>query len=83
MLLQDMVYECDATALASERALADAGKVREAVEAPAQVLGHYAAVLHLTVAHDGLEDELSMLQHPFVLVLRDALEEFRQREHGA
>ena len=77
-----MVDEGDAAALTAERALTDAGKMGEAVETAAQVLGHHAAVFHLAVAHDGVEDELAMLQHVFILVLRDALEKFRQGEHG-
>ena len=83
MLLQEMVNEGDAATLASERAFADAGKVRESVETATKVLGHHATVLHLAVAHDGIEDDLAVLGYILIGIVGEAFEKLRQGEHGA
>ena len=83
MALHQVVDEGQATALASQRAFADAGKVGVAVEAVALEDGHHALVLHLAVLDDGFEDNLPVGIHVLQGVPGDGFQEFGDGEHGA
>ena len=60
MTLNDIIEESKTTALASQRAFTDTGKVAVTVELSTVELCHHTYVLHLSVLHYGLEDNLSV-----------------------
>ena len=80
--LDDVVEECQATALAAQRAVANAGEVGVTVELQAVEDGHHADVLHVAVLHDGIEDDLAVGIHILQLVPRDGFQELRDGEDG-
>ena len=82
MHLHDVVKESQATSLASQRAVADAGEVGIAVVLVTVEDSHHADVLHVTVLHDGIEDDLPVDIHILKLVPSDVLEIFRHGEDG-
>ena len=59
ILLDDAVDKRQASALAAQRALPDAGKVAVMVEAVALEHCHHAAVLHLAILHNKVEYQLA------------------------
>ena len=82
MALDDVVDEGNATSLASERTVADAGKVGIAVEAVAVEHCHHTLVLHATVSNNGIEDDLAVLVHVLQRIPCDVFQEFGDREQG-
>ena len=83
MALDDVVEESQATALTTQRAVANTGKVGKAVELQAVEYGYHTDILHATVLYDGIEDNLSVGIQVLQLVPRHSLQELRHREDGA
>ena len=82
MTLDDVIQERQATALATQRTVADAGKVGKAVELQAVEDGHHADVLHPSILHDGVEDDLTVSVQVLQLVPRHRLQELADGEDG-
>ena len=80
--LDDMVDEGYAASLATQRAIADAGKIGVSVETFAVEHGHDALVLHATIGDDGVENDLAMLVDVLQRVPSDAFEEVGDGEKG-
>ena len=83
MALDDVVQKRQATALAAQRALADAGEVGVAVELQTVEDSHDTDVLHAAILHDGVEDNLAVGVDILQLVPRNGLQELRHGEDGA
>ncbi len=83
MALEDGVEKSQATTLATQRALADAGKVGIAVELQTVEDSHHADVLHVAVLHDGIEDNLAVRVDVLQLVPGDVFQELTDGEDGA
>ena len=83
MSLYYVVEKCQTSALASQRPLAYAGEMAVGVELVAVELSHHSDILHLSILHNGLEDNLSVGIHVLQLVPCDMLEESRYGEYGA
>ena len=79
-LLYHAVEECQATALATERTVAYSGKVGVLVKPFSLEYSHHALVLHLSVCHDGIKDNLSVHINVLLLVPSDFLQEFGNGE---
>ena len=82
MAFDDVVDEGDATAFASERTLSDSREVGVLVKAVAMEHGHHALVLHLAVAHDGVEDDVTVGVDVLKGMPGDALEKVGYGEEG-
>ncbi len=63
MALDDIVEESQAPTLAAQRAFADTGKVGVLIKLHAVEDCHNAQVLHVTILHDGIKDNLAMGIH--------------------
>ena len=83
MSLDDVVKECQATALTTQRALTDTGKVGIAVELQAVEHSHDTDILHPSVLHNGVEDNLAVGIQVLQLVPRHRLQELADGEDGA
>ena len=77
-----LVEECQTAAFASQRALADTGKVGVAVKLQSVEHCYHTYVLHTSVLHDGIEDYLSVGIHVLQLVPRHVFQECRNGEDG-
>ena len=62
ILLDNRIYKRQAAPLSSERALTYAGKVAVGVETVLAELRHHAAVFHLAILHDQIEEKLFYLK---------------------
>ena len=82
-MLHHIVNESKTTAFTSQRTVADAGEVGVAVETVALEHGYHTLVLHLTVFHDGFEDDSAVGIHILKTVPGDGFQELRYRKHGA
>ena len=82
MALDDIVEERQATAFATQRAIANAGKVGIAVELETVEDSHNTNVLHATILHDGIEDNLAMGIDILQLVPCNRFQELRHGEDG-
>ena len=60
MALDDIVQECKTSTLSAQGAFSDTGKVGILVKLHAVENSHYTDVFHVTILHDGIEDNLSM-----------------------
>ena len=80
--LYDVVEEGEATALASERSVADAREVGVAVKLAAVEHRHHADVFHVAVLHYGVEDDLAVGVHVLQLVPRHLLQKLAHGEDG-
>ena len=83
MALDDVVEKCQATALTTQRTIADACEVCKAVELQAVEDGDDTDVLHATILHDGIEDNLAVSVEVLQFVPRDRFQELRHGEDGA
>ena len=61
MTLYDVVEESQTSALASQRTVANAGKVGIGVETVTVEDSHNAKVLHVTIGNNGIKDNLPVL----------------------
>ena len=75
MALDDVVEESQATALTTQRTVADAGEVGKTVELQTVEHGHDTNILHPTILHDGIEDNLTMGIQVLQLMPRHRLQE--------
>ena len=75
MTLDDIVKECQSAPLASQRALADTGKVGITVKLQTVEDCHDTNVLHTTILDDGVEDDLTMCIYILQLMPGDLLQE--------
>ena len=82
MTLDDIIEECQATTFAAQRALADAGEVGIAVELQSVEHSYHADVLHPSVLHNGIEDNLSVSIHILQLMPCNVFQELTYREDG-
>ena len=82
MTLDNIVEERQTAALASQRSLTDAGEVAVGVELQTVEHSHHADVLHPSVLHDGVEDDLTVGVDILQLVPRDMFQERRHGEDG-
>ena len=80
--LDDVIEECQTTALTAQRTLADTGKVSIAVELQTVEHSYYTNVLHPTVLYDGVEDNLSVGIHILQLMPGNMFQEGRNGEDG-
>ena len=78
----DIIEECQTTALTTEGTLTDTGKVGIAVEFQTVEDSHNTDVLHPPVLHDGVEDDLTVSIDILQLMPGDVLEESRHGEDG-
>ncbi len=83
MALDDVVEEGKSPALSAQGSLADAGKVGILIELHSIEHGYHTQVLHVTILHDGIEDDLSVGIHILQLLPGDVLQEGRNREDGS
>ena len=60
MALDNIVEKCQSTPFSAQRSIADTCEVGIAVELHAVEHGHHAKVFHVAIAHNGLEDNLSV-----------------------
>ena len=74
VLLYDIVKKCQAPALAAQRAVTDAGKVRVAVKAVLVEHRHDSQVLHVAISHNGIKDIAAMRLHIGIAVPGDGLQ---------
>ena len=82
MALDDVVEESQSAPFAAERTVADACEMAVGVEAVAVEECHYADVLHPTVLHDSIEDDLAVSVDILQFMPGDGLEECRHGEDG-
>ena len=82
MMLHQIVDESQSAPLASQRTVANTGKVGVSVEAVAPEDCHHSLVFHLTVFHDSLEDDSAVGIHVLQAVPGDGLQELCHGEHG-
>ena len=82
MALDDIIEEGQTTALATEGAFADAGEMAVGIKLQTVEHSYHTDVLHATILHDGVEDNLPMGIDILELVPGDVLEEGRYREDG-
>ena len=73
--------ESQATSFSAQRALADAGEVAVLVETVLLVNGNHARVLHPSVLHDQVEDQLARLVHILVIAHVHMFQHLGGREH--
>ena len=82
MALDDVVEEGKSPALSAQRSFADAGKMGILIELHTVEHGNHTQVLHVTVLHDGIEDDLPVGIHILQLLPGDVLQEGGNREDG-
>ena len=82
MALDDVVEECQTTALTAQRTVADAGKVCIAVELQAVEDGYDTDILHPTVLDNGIENDLTMCIDILQFMPSHRLQELRHGEDG-
>ena len=82
MALDDVVEEGKSPALSAQRSFADAGKMGILIELHTVEHGNHAQVLHVTVLHDGIEDDLPVGIHILQFLPGDVLQEGGNREDG-
>ena len=82
MTLDDIVEESQTSTLASQRAFTDTGEVGIAVELQTVEDGDNTDILHPTILHDRIEDNLTVHIHILQLMPGDMLQERRHREDG-
>ncbi len=82
MPLNDIVEESQSTPFASQRAVADACEVAVRVEAVAAEQRHNTLILHVTILHYGIEDNLAVGINILQLVPGHRLQKRRHRENG-
>ena len=58
--LDDVVEECKTSTFSTQGAFSDTGKVGILVKLHAVENSHYTDVFHVTILHDGIEDNLSV-----------------------
>ena len=80
--LDHRTHEGEAAPLASERTVADAGKIAVLIEAVFLVDGHDAGILHAPVLYDEVEYQVARLVHVLVVVYVDLTQNGGRREHG-
>ena len=82
MMLHQVVDESKSAPLASQRTVADAGKVGIAVEAVALEDCHHSLVFHLAVFHDSLEDNFTVGIHVLQAIPGDGPQKLCHGKHG-
>ena len=82
MRLDDVVEKGQTTSFATKRTVADTRKVGVAVELATVEDCHDTEVFHVTILHDGIEDDLSVSIHILELMPRDMLEEVAHGKDG-
>ena len=75
MCLDDIIEESETTTLSSERTLTDAGEMAIGIEFQTVEDCHRTDILHVTILHDGVEDNLAMGIDVLQFVPRDMLQE--------
>ena len=60
MTLYHAVKESQAAPLAAKRAFANAGEMGVGIKLQTVKHSHYANVLHVTILHNGIEDDLTV-----------------------
>ena len=80
MTLDDIVEECQASALSAQGTFSDTGKVGILVKLHSVEDCHDTQVLHVTILYDGIEDNLSVGIHILQLLPSHVLQECRDRE---
>ena len=83
MLHDDMVQESQPAPLSAKGTITDTGEIAVTVETVALEHGHHALVLHPTIAHDGIENNLAMGIHVLQRAPRNVFEKFRDGKQGA
>ena len=83
MGLHHIVEESQATALAAKRTVANAGEMGILVKLTTVEHGHHTNILHVTILHDGVEDDLPMGINILQLVPSDVFQEVGHGEDGA
>ena len=82
MTLDDIVEKSQTSTLAAQRAFTDTGEVGIAVELQTVEDGDNTDILHPTILHDRIEDNLTVHIHILQLMPSDMLQELRHREDG-
>ncbi|CDD51019.1 conserved domain protein [Bacteroides sp. CAG:875] len=82
MTLHHVIDKGQSAPLASQRAVADAGKIGITVETVALEHGYHALVFHLAVFHDGFENNLPMCVDVLKGFPRNLFQELGHREDG-
>ena len=82
MTLDDIVKKCQTTSFTAERALADTCEVTISIKLHAIEYSHHTDVLHTTILHDGIEDNLSVSIDILEFMPGNVLQESRDREDG-
>ena len=83
MGLHHIVEESQATALAAKRTVANAGEMGILVKLTTVEHGHHTNILHVTILHDGVEDNLPMGINILQLVPSDVFQEVGHGEDSA
>ena len=82
MSLDDVVEECQATALSSQRTFTDTGKVAVGIKLQTIEHCHYTDILHPSVLNDGIKDDLTVGINILKLMPGDMFQESRDGEDG-
>ena len=82
MAFYHVVNESQTASLSSQRTITDTGKIGITVEAVALEHGYHSLILHLTVFHDGFENNLSVCIDVLKRFPRNLLQKFSYREDG-
>ena len=82
MALDDIVEKCQTSALASQGALTYTGEVGILVELHTVEDSYHTDILHVTILHDGIEDDLSVSIHILQFLPGDMAQESRHGEDG-
>ena len=82
VMLHQVVDESQSAPLASQRTVANTGKVGVSVKAVAPEDCHYSLVFHLAVFHDSLEDNFTVGIHVLQAIPGDGPQELCHGKHG-
>ena len=78
----DIVEECQASTLSTQRTFTDACELTVTIETVAMEDGNHTLVLHLSVTDNGIENVLAMCIHISLHLPSNLLQELRHREDG-
>ena len=78
--LDDIIQERQSSALSSQRTVTDTGEMTVGVELIPAEKGYHTDILHPSVLHDGVEDNLTVGIHILQFLPGHGLEECRHRE---
>ena len=82
MALDDIIQESQTAALATQRTVTDTCKVCETVELQSVEDCHHADILHPSVLHDSIENNLTVSVQILQFVPRNGLQKLAHGEDG-